>query len=214
MSLLLHGIVNENALLTMPTDLKLIRAAGLMAVVQGSEAEACMESDVILAYGQRVMDIHQQTTLIPMRYGSILADEKTVVQHLIDKGRHYIARLSELDGCDEMGIRLFIDPIDSAIDISPAMPGGQAYLLSRKRAYAISEYTEQQVAILATALSGLYRKYYAEISLFNGNRTYLLSYLVPRGNLEKFRECLNNLGDNNTAARFISGPWPPYNFAN
>jgi hypothetical protein len=86
---------------------------------------------------------------------------------------------------------------------------GYDYLLARKRVYAVPEHIEQQAILLNNALVGLYRQQRAELSVFNGRRTYLLSYLVPRTELALFRERLNEM----TEHHFISGPWPPYNFS-
>jgi hypothetical protein len=228
MSLLLYGIVAEDAQLAAepgispgmmcvpqasrePARLQLIKAAKLAAIVKPGETEISHEPAVVLDFGEQVMRIHQQTTLIPMRYGSVLADEYAVTQHLLDHGAHYRTRLAELANCEEMGIRL---QLDSATDNAVTTPqvSGHDYLLGRKRAYAVPEHAEQQATLLNNALTGLYRQHCAAISVFNGQRTYLLSYLVPRTELQAFLDKLNVLAYSITDIGFISGPWPPYNF--
>ena len=62
-------------------------------------------------------------------------------------------------------------------------------------------------------LVGLYRQHCAALDVFNGCQIYLLSYLVPRKQLSAFCERLNALTDSSADLGFISGPWPPYNFA-
>ena len=206
MSLLLYGIVFEDTLLAIDPELQIITAAGLAAVVKVNDTEISREPAVVIAYGEQINHIHQQTTLIPIRYGSELANENEVIQHLSSNALHYQTRLAELADCEEMGIRL---PIDSLEDNQVSKPiSGYDYLLARKRVYAVPEQTEQQASVLNNALAGLYRQQCAELSVFNGRRTYLLSYLVPRTELPLFREKLRDLIDNS----FISGPWPPYNF--
>ncbi|WP_104424685.1 GvpL/GvpF family gas vesicle protein [Methylobacter tundripaludum] len=211
-ALLLYGIVAEDAPLAAEHGMQLIKAAKLAAIVKSGEPEISHESAVVLAFGEQVMRIHQQTALIPMRYGSVLADEYAVTQHLLNHEEGYRTRLAMLANCEEMGIRL---PLDSASDNAVTMPqvSGHDYLLGRKRAYAVPEHVEQQATLLNNALTGLYRQHCAEISVFNGQRTYLLSYLVPRTELQAFRDKLNALADSITDIGFISGPWPPYNFA-
>ena len=207
MSLLLYGIVFENAPLTIDSDLQIINAAGLAAIVKTNDTDINREPAVVIAYGEQITRIHQQTTLIPVRYGSELANEHDVIQHLTNHAAHYQTRLAELTDCEEMGVRL---PIDSIEDNQASKPiSGYDYLLARKRAYAVPEQVEQQATLLNNALAGLYRQHCAELSVFNGQRTYLLSYLVPRTQLILFRERLSKLTDNS----FISGPWPPYNFS-
>lgn len=211
-ALLLYGIIAEDAQLAAEPEMQLIKAAKLAAIVKPSEPEISHESAVVLAFGEQVMRIHQQTALIPMRYGSVLADEYAVTQHLLNHEEGYRTRLVELADCEEMGIRL---PLDLATDNVVTTPqiSGYNYLLRRKRAYAVPEHVEQQATLLNNALTGLYRQHCAAISVFNGQRTYLLSYLVPRTELQAFRDKLNALADSITDIGFISGPWPPYNFA-
>lgn len=207
MSLLLYGIIFENAQLTIDPNLQIINAAGLAAVVKHNDTEISREPAVVIAYGEQINRIHQQTTLIPVRYGSELANEHDVIQHLTNYASHYQTQLAALTDCDEIGVRL---PIDSIEDNKESKTiSGYDYLLARKRVYAVPEHVEQQAELLNAALTGLYRQHCAELSVFNGRRTYLLSYLVPRTELPAFREILSNLTDNS----FISGPWPPYNFS-
>jgi hypothetical protein len=211
MSLLLYGIVAENVTVVLEPELHLIKAAGLAAIVKVCTTEISRESAVVLAYGEKISQIHQQATLIPIRYGSVLANEANVIQHLQNHVSHYHARLLALADCEEMGIRLLL-PITE--DHLAKTSSGQAYLLARKRAYAVPESTEQQATLLNKELAGLYRQHCAELSLFNGQRTYLLSYLVSRSDLPAFRDCLHTLAEGIKQSRFISGPWPPYSFAN
>ena len=214
MSFLIYGITNDGSSLVIEPSFTLIKSAGIVAIVKASVKEVSREPAIVLAYGEKVMEIHQQTTLIPMRYGSILADEDEVKIHLLDNHSRYQARLAELNNCVEMGVRLLLEPL-SNIDTSPQQRvNGLNYLIARKRAYAIPEHAEEQAVFLEKALSGLYHQHCAAISVFNGQQTYLLSYLVHRSNLKAFQERLSFVEKSITDLCSISGPWPPYNFAN
>ena len=213
MSWLLYGIVNDNAQLVLEPTLQLIKAAGLAAIVKGCDTEISREPAVVLAFGGQVQRLHQQTTLVPMRYGSVLADEGLVIAHLRDHQARYQTRLAELDNCEEMGLRITLDALPDDIMTTPQPVSGYHYLLARKRAYAIPEQAKQQADRVNAALAGLYRQHCAALSVFNGCQTYLLSYLVPRNQLQAFCERLNALADSSADLGFISGPWPPYNFA-
>ncbi len=214
MSLLLYGIIaDDDAPLVIEPTMRLIKAAGLAAIVTFCEAEISREPALVLAFGDQVMRIHQQTTVIPMRYGSVLVDEGEVINHLHEQQARYQTRLAELDNCEEMGIRITLDlTADNDVITKPLHASGHNYLLARKRAYAIPEQAEQQTLLINKALAGLYRQHCAALSVFNGQHTYLLSYLVPRTGLPEFRERFNALAASITDPGFISGPWPPYNF--
>ena len=213
MSWLLYGIVSDDAQFVLEPTLPLIKVAGLAAIVKACDTEISREPAVVLAFGEQVLHLHQQTTLIPMRYGSVLADEDSVIAHLLDNQSRYQTRLAELDSCEEMGLRITLDALPDDLMTTPPQVSGYHYLLARKRAYALPEQAEQQAGVVNAALAGLYRQHCATLSVFNGRQTYLLSYLVPRNQLPAFCERLNALADSWEDLGSISGPWPPYNFA-
>ena len=213
MSWLLYGIVKVDAQYIVEPTLQLIKSAGLAAIVKACDTEISREPAVVLAFGEQVLQLHQQTTLIPMRYGSVLADDEAVIEHLHEHQVRYQTRLAELDNCEEMGVRITLDIIPDELQTTQQQVSGYHYLLARKRAYAVPEQAEQHAVMLNTALAGLYRQHCAALSVFNGSQTYLLSYLVPRNQLPAFCERLNTLADSRADLGFISGPWPPYNFA-
>jgi hypothetical protein len=211
MSLLLFGIIAGENLNPIDSDLRRIQSEGLTALVKVSDAELNRESSAVIAYGDQIMRIHQQTTLIPARYGSLLADEQEVTKHLINHAAHYHTLLAKLDDCEEVGIRMTLPESENEADAPQA--SGQAYLLARKNVYSVPELAAQQETLINHTLAGLYRDHRATLSLFNGQRTYLLSYLVPRATLIQFKtgyfDLAASLGGNAT----LSGPWPPYNFS-
>ncbi|MBS1205208.1 MAG: hypothetical protein H6R25_2107 [Proteobacteria bacterium] len=220
MSLLLYGIVAEDTQPTSEPDgtphvgeepLRLVKTATLAALVKSCGTEASGAPTAVLDFGQQIMHVHQRATIIPIRYGCVLKDDAAVTRHLLNHEAHYRAQLVELANCDEMGIRLSLAPVENnAVVMSKT--SGLDYLRSRKLAYAVPEHAERQAALLNNALMGLYRRHCAAISMFNGQRTYLLSYLVPRIALPEFLDTLKTMANNMTDIGFVSGPWPPYNF--
>ena len=213
MSLLLYGIVVENALpVDFDASLLLINVDGLTAVTARCE-QADQDVDTVLAFGNVVGRIHQHTTIIPIRYGSLLPDKAAVVEHLTEKAAHYRQRLSELQGCEEMGIRLPMAMPEPNPPPNPKAISGHDYLLAIKRKYSATEQAEKESAELDMALAGLFNKRCGETGLFAGQHMYLVSYLVPRDKLDAFRARLDGLFEAGTHKGIISGPWPPYNFA-
>jgi len=213
MSLLLYGIVAENALpVDFDASLLLINVDGLTAVTASCE-QADQDVETVLAFGSVVGRIHQHTTIIPIRYGSLLPDEAAVVGHLKEKAAHYRQRLSELQGCEEMGIRLATATPEANPQPNSKAISGHDYLQAIKRKYSATEQAEKEATELDIALAGLFSKRCGETGLFAGQHTYLVSYLVPRDKLDAFRATLDGLFEKGTHKGIISGPWPPYNFA-
>jgi hypothetical protein len=217
MSLLLFGIISGDHSSSIDADLRLVQSEGLVALVKASDTELSRESSSIIAYGDQIMRVHQQTTMIPVRYGSLLADEQEVVKHLTDHSAHYHTLLAKLDDCEEVGIRMTLidsdSDSDSDNDNDALQASGHAYLKARKHVYSVPELAAQQETLINHTLAGLYREHRATLSLFNGQRTYLLSYLVPRATLMQFKAGYFDLSASMGANVTLSGPWPPYNFS-
>ena len=213
MNLLLYGIVAEQSL---PVDFDisfiLIHSSGLTAVTKLCD-QANQDVESVLAFGKAVEIIHQLTTIIPIRYGSLLPDQEAVIEHLTEKAEHYHQTLAELNGCDEMGIRLPMATPEPNSHPTKKPTSGHEYLQSIRRKYAATEQAEKESAKLDLALAGLYRKRCGEAGLFANQPMYLISYLVPRSQLDAFRAKLDNLLETGTDKVIVSGPWPPYNFA-
>ncbi|MFH2218414.1 MAG: GvpL/GvpF family gas vesicle protein [Pseudomonadota bacterium] len=68
----------------------------------------------ILAYKNVIESFHRDRTLIPMRYGCLLEEERQVVQLLKKNQAQYEALLKELGTCVEMGIRVLIEDLTNA----------------------------------------------------------------------------------------------------
>jgi|TARA_B110000114_G_C15045353_1_gene378914 hypothetical protein len=211
MSLLLFGIIASEYSSCVDASLRQIRSEGLTALVKASDTELSRKSSAVMEYGDQIMRIHQQTTLIPVRYGSLLADEQEVIKHLTDHSARYQTLLAKLDDCEEVGIRMTL--VDSNNEANAQQASGQAYLLARKHVYSVPELAAQQEALINHTLANLYREHRATLSLFNGQRSYLLSYLVPRATLMQFKEGYFDIAAGMGANVALSGPWPPYNFS-
>jgi|TARA_B110000503_G_scaffold38105_1_gene62539 hypothetical protein len=211
MSILLFGITAGEYSSLIDPDLRTIQSEGLTALVKVNDAELSRESSAVIAYGDQIMRIHQQTTLVPVRYGSLLADEQEVIKHLKDHAAHYHTLLAKLDGCEEIGIRMTLQDSDHQANVPQT--SGQAYLLARKNIYSVPELAVHQETQINQRLSGLYREHRAALSVFNGQRTYLLSYLVPRSTLSEFKVEFFELAAGMDANVSLSGPWPAYNFS-
>lgn len=213
MSLLLYGMIGPGETIEVPEkELIFISGGGLVAIAtQSDHTEQDVES--ALAFGAVVECIHRQTTIIPIRFGTLLPDRATVSNYLSAMAGHYQSRLAALAGCEEMGVRL---PMETNFaDSAPSTPfsSGRDYLMSLKCKYSASERAERQVEVLNETLSGLYRDQRGEAGWFNNKPMYLVSYLVPRTTLAAFREMLDELVSTGACPGIISGPWPPYNFA-
>jgi hypothetical protein len=176
------------------------------------------------AFARVVRSYHRQGAIIPMRYGCVVSQESQVIKLLAEHDRPYEALLQELEGCEEMGLRVLLPAgslgAGSGGGREVAGPAaadrlGRAYLTARKAHYAhqdrwTREYHQAAERCL-THFMGLFAK-----SKIEGPtpRLPLLSlyFLVPRPTVEVFRQAFRRLSETESARLLLSGPWPPYNF--
>lgn len=204
----------------------LIDRYGLAAAVSRHPGgPGCLAPDTArgLAYGRVVDALHQQDTVLPLRYGCVMNDARGVAELLESRASDYRTALRELDGCVEMGLRILLDQ-PASVPVSPRPPGataGTSYLLARKRHYEDDERT------CRTALEAC-EKYRSTFSRFvvecreegsagaDTTRPVCgasLDFLVKRENVEPLRQAFRELCRAEPARLLLTGPWPPYSFA-
>lgn len=211
---------------------RLVEEGGLSAVTSRIDDEdLAPDLSRILAYEKVVEAFHNAQTVIPMRYGC-LVQERTAIARLLEERRQlYEGLLEELDGCEEMGIRIIpagtepgpMPPNESVAGIplkaNPSHPPktGQAYLAAQKSLYAardrLTREEEGVAARVCAHLAGLFSRSKIETSASGGNRLISLYLLAPRGSVAAFSMAFRRIRSREKSKLLLSGPWPPYNFA-
>ena len=169
-------------------------------------------------------------TVLPVRFGTIFADETTL--HVV-LARHYadlVADLGQVRGRVELGLRVLWDDNDgqsppltekylspvSGSEQPPANGSGRAYLLARleeeRWAQTWSDRAETLAAELHAALAPLAAQSTSQV-LSTPRLLLTAAYLVDRERLAAFRREVKALIAAYPALGFLcTGPWPPYSF--
>jgi hypothetical protein len=209
---------------------------GLSAVISLLAVRQLPPVDVttILSYQRVINHFHHRRTIIPMRYGCIVAGEAQVSRLLEDRFDEYRELLEALDGCDEMGIRVLLDhPVcgepapglrssSSGLSVPHPVETGKGYLLARRSHYADrDQLVNAEKAIFDTVcepFSGLFVRCKVEKSTpVSGDqrsscRLLSLYFLVNRAKVEEFRQVFQAFASRYATKILLSGPWPPFNF--
>jgi len=217
----------------------LVTGGSLSAVVSGiAGVDLAPDLPRILAYEKVVEAFHRVDTVIPMRYGCLLEEKSAIIHFLEERRPLYEGLLEEMDGCEEMGIRLIPEGADAVAmrAVHPYSPrkgsareilrtgdspfpcqSGRAYLAAQKERYAaqdrLTHEEEETAARVCAHLSGLFVRRKIESSELSGNRLISLYFLVPRGSVQAFRMAFRHICSLKMPRILLSGPWPPYNFA-
>ena len=190
------------------------------------------ESDLVpgiaqtLAYERVVEHFFRDQTVIPMRYGCQLENVSEVISLLEDHHEEYQKLLVDLEGLNEMGIRVLLEESEAGVktDASLVPPDtslgfsnpGTAYLAAKREHFLELDRAVLDQRLLAdelcVSLSGFFVRRRVESPDLTRSRLLSLYFLVPRASLESFRQATRSLRTKESVKLLLSGPWPPYNF--
>lgn len=190
--------------------LALVRAGGAHVVVERAAAPEPTPR-AVRAHDRIVKRIAASTSaVLPFRFGSVVEDG-AAVRRMLDAVKSAVANaLEEVDGCVQYTLRVYGDAAKGAPGEGPVEAGGPGteWLRVRLRARRVPE-----IAPVTEATLEYVRATRAE----RHDRPPLVAsvyHLVPRAKARAYRAALGRaargLPDVEVA---ISGPWPPYAFA-
>lgn len=167
-------------------------------------------------------------TPLPLRFGTLFADEAAALAVLRARRDDFAASLSRVEGRVEIGVTLLWDSAAQRTDVlttAPALapsidmsPSGRAYLEARGREIALesalatraSAFLDEVAELLAASAgdAGVARSVRA-----SQDAAGTLAYLVRREAVLRFRNAAEALSGSIPGIEpRVSGPWAPYSF--
>ncbi|HCA84206.1 MAG TPA: gas vesicle protein [Streptomyces sp.] len=210
-----------------PAPVRTLRAGGLAAVVSDSPGQLRAKRRDLLAHQHALAETGAAGGVLPLRFGSVSADDDTVRTALTEHEDHYRGQLERLDGRVEYNVkaahreedvlRLVVagDPEIRALTEANRASGGGSYQdrlrLGELIANGVREREAYDASALEEALSPAAEGRCPGPE--SGGRLVNLSFLVPRdasaafvNAAEKFRRACPHLDVQ------VNGPLPPYSF--
>jgi hypothetical protein len=183
-------------------------ASDLDAVVDPTE-------DALWRHESVVEELMRGGSALPMRFGSVLADDDAVRTTLHEREDELAAGLDHVRGAVELGVRVLWEPDSEEIAVPGAGPpdadagAGTAYLLRRlghtRRSQELADEVHQPLAEIARDSS---RRLLATPRLLLSG-----AYLVDDEGVGAFGTRVEELDDRlEDLSILCTGPWPPYSF--
>ncbi len=170
-------------------------------------------------YASTLAALHARETILPLRFGSIHESERDLDDWLRVHADEWRAQLDAVDDCDEMGLRVLIDPPAERSDPPPAINAdrpGTSYLQALKARHDRSDATRAEADRMADwlrdSLGPTYRQSVSEPPGPGRERLLSMTFLVPRPQLNQFRAATQPLTIALPGRIILTGPWPPYHF--
>jgi hypothetical protein len=160
-------------------------------------------------------------TVLPVRFGTVLADDAAVQAALAAHYADFVTNLERVRGRVELSLRVLWELADSEWQIAdssqrPSATSGRAYLLARLEEERQRQAWHQQAEALAGELHTPLARLAVESTrqvLITPRLLLTAAYLVEQNKVAAFQREVEALGAAYPALRFLcTGPWPAYNF--
>ena len=185
--------------------LEVLREGPLQAVFSrhGGDDVGEPTPEALWAHERVVERLMADRAVLPMRFGSRVADDDSLRRVLVSGREEYVAALARVSGRVELGVRALAR--DGAAEPVPAGLSGRDYVLAKldgsRRATALHE------PLAALAADARRQAPAGSDELLRG------AYLVERLQVAPFRAAVERLqAAHPDAAILCTGPWPPYSF--
>lgn len=185
-------------------------------------------NDNIFLHEEVIERMMSCSTVLPMRFGTVLDGEENVKAMLKQYYQIFRRNFARLRGCVEMGLKVIwpVDLIWQEIAGSDKIPGKQSSITGQTAgaAYLRKKYAEyhRQKALQAKAddfvqeINSRLNQYFTECRLKKMVTEKMVlngAYLVMQGRVTEFAAKIGEIKRQYPESKFLlSGPWPPYNF--
>lgn len=165
-------------------------------------------------------------TVLPVRFGTVLAGDAAVQTALVTHHADFLANLQRVRGRVELGVRVLWDGDQGATAggprlattraRQPSQESGRTYMLARLEEERRTRARRQQAENLTAGLYATLRRLAVESThrvLLTPRLLLTAAFLVEREQVAAFQRETERLAADHPALRFLcTGPWPPYNF--
>ena len=197
---------------------RVLKMEDISVLVSDCEAVPATQQNM-LAHAAVIRAVFTQTTPVPFRFGT-LATEQQLHTFITNNKRALANKLAHVSGCVEMDLKTTWQSSNSSpTKPNPAAGPGTAFLIEKRRELigddqALAERAELST-FLRTELGSLIKD--EKISLGPSEKTALAKvyHLVESTRMREYRTKVEELcGKRPELQLEVSGPWPPYSFAN
>lgn len=195
----------------------------IAAVVSSlTTAEVSPTEDNLWRHEVVVEALMADRAVLPVRFGTLLADEAAVQNVLAEHYADFVAGLDRVRGRVELSLRVLWEEDTPSPQPSPARGGGgergdgRAYLMARLEEGCQRRAWRQRAEALADEFHAPLAQLAAESTrqvLITPRLLLTAAYLVERDRVTAFRREVEALSADYPTLRFLcTGPWPAYNF--
>ena len=208
----LHGVAGA-------TVRRLDRGSFSLMVSDLSGDSVLVNRDNALAHAAVVQNVLEKTTPLPFRFGTLVTEQQ--LESYVSARRETLeTKLRSIRGCVEMSVKIIRSgdkPAEPPSGEEQDKPG-TAFLIEKQQEILGGEVRVAEAKQIAAWLEGRLRDVVREVDIKTNPASKLImaaAHLVERDRVEEFRSRVADARGERPELHFLlSGPWPPYSFAN
>lgn len=197
---------------------RVLKIGPVSVLVSDCEKVPVTQKDM-LAHAAVVRSVFTRTTPMPFRFGTLATEQQ--LESFITTNKVAIANnLTYLRGCVEMDLKTTWQSSNSApAEPDPKAGPGTAFLRQKRRELLGDEQAAAQLAelsgLLRTELGSLIKDEKIDVLPSGKPGLARVFHLVERSKIKEYREQVQQAREKRPELELeVSGPWPPYSFAN
>ncbi len=175
----------------------------------------------VLAHAAVVQNVLDQTTPLPFRFATLVTEQR-LEGYLGARREALRSKLGLVRGCVEMSVKIISepDPTEESLDNVDQQQDkpGTAFLSEKRQEIFGSQARAAEAKRIAEWLEGRIREIVREAQINTNSTDKLIlaaAHLVERDRLQQYRTKVAEARRERPELHFlVSGPWPPYSFAN
>lgn len=162
-------------------------------------------AEALWRHERLVEALMEDRAVLPLRYGTVLADEWALEKTLTDRCEEFSRLLGVVRGRVELALRVLDDGAEPEAEGAPR--SGRAYMQALARRQRRSEEAATLLEPLESLADAARRRESASDDLTRW------AFLIERGRVDDFNARLDDLRGSHPELRMTcTGPWPPYSF--
>jgi len=155
--------------------------------------------------------------VLPFSFSTILLSEASLEKFCNKYNDKILKNFENISGKIEMGVKIITSEnmVNESEKNDIKESNGYNYMIKKFKEFTSKksklEEIKQKIYPIENSISHLVNK---EKKKYNQDSKIVLNgaYLIEKENIDLFRECINNLEDDDNFEIIVSGPWTPYSF--
>jgi len=200
-------------------NVEVIEVDGLSLLVSQFEGEtALVTRENVVAHDRAVRSVLNETTPLPFRFGSVVT-EQHLASYIRTHRKSLEMKLAQVRGCLEMSVKIIWNTDETNSGLNRIGLGPGAAFLHQKQSEILggehrAEKAKEVSSWLSEQVGGLVKQ--EEVSLCPTEKLIVAAaHLVSRHEVTEYRKRVAESSKTRPELHFlVSGPWPPYTFAN